>query len=64
MTRNEVLERLCLLQFEVANHLGEWHNPADCFCNKSPPVENYQNAGKAVEFIERVVRNAIRPSHE
>lgn len=66
LSRAEVIERLCKLQEEVSTAIGYEH-PADCFCKKgglwqSPSYDesSYQNAGKALAFIERAVRQKIK----
>lgn len=65
LTRREVLERLCRLQEEVAEHFRHRH-PSDCFCGGGglwmvPEYgdHRYRNNGVVLGFIERVVRAAI-----
>jgi len=70
MTRQEVLERLCALQEEVAGVIGYEHS-ADCFCGKggfwdlpnySPG--DYRNDGVHLAFIEEAVRAALGKTGE
>lgn len=69
MNANDIIERLCILQSEVAGHL-EHIERTDCFCGKSGfwgriqgydgTVEHgYRNDGKALEFIEAAVKEKI-----
>lgn len=65
MTRTEVLERLCALHFEVADALGDWSHPADCFCEKkrqwdARALADYRNDGVSLEFIEKAVYAALK----
>lgn len=71
LSAGDVVERLCALQSEVANYLDDWSSAADCFCGRGgfwnatsgyggTFEEGYRNDGKALEFIERVVREAIK----
>ena len=57
MTKEEVIERFCNLQKEVSDVIG-WQHAADCFCHLSLSG-SYQNEGKALEFIEKVVRKEL-----
>ena len=64
----ELIERLCQLQREYAEVVG-YSVPRDCFCgnggfwrigdNWPESRPGWQNDGSAVDFIERVVRNAL-----
>lgn len=73
MNASDVIERLCLLQTAVAEHIGFEHS-ADCFCGKGgfwgadrydgTQMGGYRNDGKALEFIESAVRKAIADSKE
>ena len=64
MKPEEIIERLCLLQSEVNEHMG-WKHSADCFCKKGGfwdmknPENYYHNEGKALEFIEEAVRKEM-----
>jgi len=66
MKHTEVIERLCKLQGEVAQHIGFEH-ASDCFCGKSgfwnamgyDPETDYRNDGVALEFIERATKDRI-----
>ena len=59
MTRDETMQRLCIIMGEAQDHLG-WDYAADCFCFKSGFSESdYRNDGKSVEFIEAAVREKI-----
>jgi len=69
MTRQEAIRRLCCLQSDVQSRLG-WDRAADCFCGESGfhgtdgyTGNHYRNDGQAVEFIERVVRDALTHEH-
>lgn len=65
----DVIERLCKLQAEVYERTSDGCNAADCFCGKGgfwgtksyggTFEEGYRNDGKALEFIERAVREAL-----
>lgn len=69
MNADEVIERLCKLQQEVQEHLG-FDYSADCFCGKGgfwkaegyggTFEQGYRNDGKALEFIENAVRQALQ----
>lgn len=67
MTRQEVIERLCLLQDEVSTHLNSYINAADCFCGKGgfwgtagySDEVGYCNEGISLEFIESAVSEKI-----
>lgn len=62
MTRNEAIGRLCKLQKEVADHLDNWSNAADCFCcdpsmgGRVADPSDYRNDGVALAWIEETVR--------
>lgn len=63
MTRQEVVERYCLLASDVWAATIEPIHPNDCFCQSggfwgtgSYGEADYRNDGQALEFIERVVR--------
>jgi len=59
MRQNEVIERFCALQKKVHDHIG-YETAADCFCHMSSGLpRDYQNQGKALEFIEKAVLSAI-----
>ena len=59
MTRDETMQRLCIIMGEAQDYLG-WDHAADCFCFKSQFSESdYRNDGKSVEFIEAAVREKI-----
>ena len=58
MTRNQVIERLCILQRNVSDVLG-WEHAADCFCDKAEHEYHYQNQGLSLEFIEQATRAAL-----
>ena len=60
MTRDETMQKLCIIMGEAQDHLG-WDHAADCFCFKSQFSESdYRNDGKSVEFIEAAVREKIK----
>ena len=64
----ELIERLCQLQDEYAKVMG-YSVPRDCFCGNAgfwhtgdrwpDGAHHWENDGSAVDFIERVVRNAL-----
>lgn len=68
----DVLARLCKLQEEVwrAMRTGDWDS-ADCFCGEGgywgvkdyggTHAQGYRNSGDALEYIERVVRESLKP---
>lgn len=68
LSADDVIERLCKLQADVQDALGYQHS-ADCFCGRGgfwdvkgyggTFDDGYRNDGKALEFIERVVRKAL-----
>lgn len=68
MEAKEVIQRLCKLQSEVYEHIGQ-SDAADCFCGEGgfwqtgeydgTHEHGYRNDGKALEFIERAVRAAL-----
>lgn len=74
MDAQDAIERMCNLQTEVQEHLGEWGYSADCFCGKSgfwsgekydgTFANGYRNDGKALEFIEQAVRERIANDKE
>jgi hypothetical protein len=66
MTRNEIIERYCLLASEVWNARFDASTANDCFCqrgglwdSKSYSDEDFRNGGEALEWIEKVVRGAL-----
>jgi hypothetical protein len=60
MDLKEARGRLCKLMGEVNEALTSYESPADCFCEEQRArLDSYQNDGKAIEFIERVVREAL-----
>ncbi len=66
LSREQVIERLCRLTEEVCQEAIGHSEPSDCFCGKGGfwgtglyDDSRYQNAGKALEFIEEATRNAI-----
>jgi len=73
MEAKEAIERLCKLQSEVQERVIGFDSSADCFCGEGgfwksegyggTFAEGYRNDGKAIEFIERAVREKIA-SHE
>lgn len=66
MKHTEVIERLCALHSEAAQHVGLQY-AADCFCGEGgfwsvedyDPERDYRNDGKALKFIEQAVREKI-----
>ena len=56
MTKKATIIKLCRIQFRAANHLG-WNFAADCFCNDN--LDNYQNEGKALDFIDAAVNEKL-----
>ncbi len=72
MTDKDVIARFCSLQAEVAEHLDDWSNAADCFCRdparggvaRAGTLNYYRNDGVALEWIERVGREAIAREKE
>lgn len=68
MDAKEVIVRLCKLQGEVRDVIG-CGTAADCFCMEDgfwgaegyggTFEEGYRNDGKALEFIEKAVREKI-----
>ena len=64
MKKQEVIERFCSLQGEVAAH-QKWEHAADCFCGVSKcPPQGYQNEGRALEFIKQAVAEKIARERE
>lgn len=68
MTRDEVIQRYCKLSGEVVSSVTGYDQPNDCFCGEggfweikryAEDPDSYQNSGVALEWIERVVREAI-----
>lgn len=68
MTRKEIINRLCLLQQEVSEHLDDYANTAsDCFCGEGgfwgtlgySDEIGFHNDGVSLEFIEAAVREKI-----
>ena len=70
MTHTEVIERLCKLHSEAAEHVG-YEYAADCFCGEGGfwsvkgynPKRDYRNDGKALEFMEAAVREKLARGH-
>lgn len=64
-----IIRRLCKLQAEVSASIDSHAtHAADCFCGDSGfwPLrreEDFRNELHSVEFIERVVRRALRENH-
>ena len=69
MNVDQIIERLCLLQEEVANRHVGYDEGSDCFCGKGgfwkreryggTFEQGYRNTGKALEFIEAAVREKL-----
>src|ERR1700730_14467924 len=67
MTKQEVLDRVCLLQEEVHNHIRDG-GAADCFCGKGgfntperpQPDECYRHDGLTLDFMEKAVRERMK----
>lgn len=66
MTRDEVIQRLCLLQGEVHDKIVGYGHTADCFCGKGGmwaskrySDADYGNDGVVLKWIENIVREAI-----
>lgn len=68
LTREDVIDRLCLLVEEVHAHVGYQH-ASDCFCKKggfwdieryAANAARYQNDGFVLEWVEQVVRAKIK----
>ena len=71
MSAKETIEKYCLLQTRVSDHLNEYHKyAADCFCGKGgywmgnsdydgSRDMGYMNDMKSFEFIEQAVDEKI-----
>jgi hypothetical protein len=66
VTRNRVIQRLCALQYIVHKDVIGFDHAADCFCGKGGMWESesyteseYRNDGAVLEWIEKVVTDAI-----
>ncbi len=64
-----LIERLCILQSEVMNDVIGYEHAGDCFCGGARTgrgywqlgmADHFRNEGLAVDYIERVVRAAIK----
>jgi hypothetical protein len=60
MDKLEVIEQFCELQRKAHQHIG-FDTAADCFCQHSNDNQlyDYQNQGKALEFIRLAVAEKI-----
>lgn len=54
MTRDEVLNQLCILSGDVANGAFSWREAADCFC-KNCNDYNYQYSRRVIKYIKIAV---------
>ena len=63
MTRQQVIERYCLLSKKVAIEVFKFTVPADCFCgdNKfaAEHPEHYQYSDEVIQFIEDAVNEKL-----
>ncbi len=59
MTRDEVIQQLCGMMGRVWSCIDpDAHHPCDCVC-RNKGMWNYQNAGHALEFMEKAISEAI-----
>jgi hypothetical protein len=61
MTKQEVISRLCLLMTTVNEKITNYEDAADCICENQHKhiYSEYRNSGKALEFIEKTVKEAL-----
>jgi hypothetical protein len=61
LTREEVIERLCMLMGKVTIEVFQCREVADCVClSRANMPDRYQNNGEAIKFIEDAVEAAIQ----
>ena len=67
MTRQDIVERYCLLASEVWNATVDPIHPNDCFCQSGGfwgrgtyGESDFRNDGQALDFIERAVRAELK----
>ena len=60
MDRTEATAALCELMAQVNETVFRCEGPADCICpDHIQKLSNYQNDGRAIEFIRAAVRAAF-----
>lgn len=68
MPRREIIKRFCILQSEVWRAVIDPIHASDCFCRQggfwksdshARDEDGVRNDGQALEWIERVVREAL-----
>ena len=57
LSRDKVIERLCLLLSEVNSVKYRWSVASDCICNESD--NNYRMDEEVLEFVEQAVRDKL-----
>jgi hypothetical protein len=58
LSKELVLERLCVMSTEVMEKVYRYQIPADCFCGKQD-FGDFQFDDEILEFIEKAVEDAI-----
>lgn len=59
MNKQEVIVRLCKLVAKVGDEVFQNKYAYDCFCGERPNPRQYQFEKDVLEFVERVVLDAI-----
>ena len=55
-TKDEVVQRLCMICTEIQHYKHKYETPADCFCSKSEVVDDqYRFDMDIVQYIEDAV---------
>ena len=59
LTKDDVIRRFCALQIDVSNTLGWNYSYGECFCPNVHPEKKYENTGRSLEWIEKLVRSKL-----
>jgi len=60
MTQKEAIVKVCAIVSLAHHSIGDYSEPSDCFCEKSPDCSNFQNSGKAINYVLKAVVNQLR----
>lgn len=64
MTRAQAIEEACSIVSMAYHSIHDYREPSDGFCEACRRIQgtydgNYQNAGKALAYVKRAVRNQL-----
>jgi hypothetical protein len=57
-TKQEVIEKFCILSTDVMKKVFDNQYPADCFCGEKE-YHHYQFSDEVMSFIENAIKEAI-----